>query len=273
MNKQNNVESFHVPTVSAIAIVIYAFSNMLHEGAGHGLACVIVGGKPLALSSVYFDGDTTGLPEWTNRFIASAGTIVNFFAALIAFGISRTAKIQSPNIKFALILFTAVNLLQATGYFLFSGVAGIGDWAVVVNGLQYSWAWRIVLAIAGGLSYWWSVKFIFKSFDPFIGNDRTVRFQRAKTLAFISYFTGGILHFVSGILNPLGFMLVASSAIPATFGGTSGLLWGMQFLHNPKMVTTTTKPMGIAKNYAWMIAGGIVMLIFVFILGPSIKFR
>ena len=29
--------------------------NVLHEGAGHGGACLLVGGKPLALSSVYFE--------------------------------------------------------------------------------------------------------------------------------------------------------------------------------------------------------------------------
>ena len=42
-------------TVTAIALVAYAASNVLHEAVGHGGACVALGGKPLALSSVHFE--------------------------------------------------------------------------------------------------------------------------------------------------------------------------------------------------------------------------
>jgi hypothetical protein len=41
--------------VVAIAIIAYAVSSVLHEGAGHGGACVLTGGKPLVMSTVHFD--------------------------------------------------------------------------------------------------------------------------------------------------------------------------------------------------------------------------
>src|SRR5215470_1423305 len=42
-------------TVGAIGILAYMFGSVLHEGVGHGGACLLVGAKPLALSSVYFE--------------------------------------------------------------------------------------------------------------------------------------------------------------------------------------------------------------------------
>ena len=47
-------------TVTAIALVAYAVSNVLHEAVGHGGACVALGGKPMVLSSLHFEcGDET----------------------------------------------------------------------------------------------------------------------------------------------------------------------------------------------------------------------
>ena len=33
-------------TVGAIAVVAYSVGNVVHEGLGHGGACVLVGGRP-----------------------------------------------------------------------------------------------------------------------------------------------------------------------------------------------------------------------------------
>ena len=41
-------------TVTGIALVAYAASNVLHEAVGHGGACLALGGKPLVLSSNVF---------------------------------------------------------------------------------------------------------------------------------------------------------------------------------------------------------------------------
>jgi len=46
-----------------------------------------------------------------------------------------------------------INFLQAGGYFLFSGVGNIGDWAVVMQGFQPAWFWRVGLTTLGVGSY------------------------------------------------------------------------------------------------------------------------
>src|SRR5581483_4887641 len=81
-------------TVAAIAALAYAAANVLHEGGGHGGACVLAGGTPLMLTSVSFDCSVDGLGTAAARFVASGGTIVNLCAGGIAawaFGRYRTA--------------------------------------------------------------------------------------------------------------------------------------------------------------------------------------
>jgi hypothetical protein len=43
------------------------------------------------------------------------------------------------------------NLFEAGGYFLFSGIGDIGDWAAIVARWQPAWAWRVALIAPGTL--------------------------------------------------------------------------------------------------------------------------
>ena len=75
-------------TVTTIALVAYAASNVVHEGVGHGGACVALGGRPLVLSSVHFECGDEAMGVLARRGVSAAGTIANFIAsafALIAF--------------------------------------------------------------------------------------------------------------------------------------------------------------------------------------------
>src|SRR5581483_8331690 len=80
----------HLPTVTAIALVAYCASNVLHEAVGHGGACLALGGKPLVLSSVHFDCGEQALSALSIRGVAAAGTIVNFISGTLAFVVFRT---------------------------------------------------------------------------------------------------------------------------------------------------------------------------------------
>ena len=113
-------------TVTAIALVAYAASNVAHEAVGHGAACVALGGKPNVLSSVHFDCSEEAISALARRGVAAAGTIVNFIAGaigLVAF--KATNPVRQPHIAYFLWLFTTLNLLMGAGYFLF--VVGLTD--------------------------------------------------------------------------------------------------------------------------------------------------
>ncbi len=68
-------------TVGAIGILAYMLGNVLHEGAGHGGACLLLGGKPLAISSVYFECGAD------SRLVMAAGTLMNLLAAAVFFAL------------------------------------------------------------------------------------------------------------------------------------------------------------------------------------------
>ena len=42
-------------TVACLAAVAYVVTTAVHEGGGHGGACLAVGGKPIAWGAYYFD--------------------------------------------------------------------------------------------------------------------------------------------------------------------------------------------------------------------------
>jgi hypothetical protein len=259
-------------TVAAISIVVCALASVLHEGLGHGGACLLVGGRPQQLSSMDFVSDTSGLPDWTNRVIAAGGTVVNLAAAAIALTAMRRTQNALPHFRYALWLFATVNLFEGTGYFLYSGVAGIGDWVAVIRGLNPTWLWRVVLAVGGGVTYWLSVWLALVQLGPFIGADPTDRLRRAYSLTLIPYFTGAALSIGAGLLKPHGLLLVAISAAAASLSGTCGFAWGPQLLHGDFIPPSAEGPIVITRSWPWIILAIAVAVPFVAVLGPGIRF-
>jgi hypothetical protein len=260
-------------TVAAVAIIVYALCTFLHEGVGHGGACLLAGGGPKILSSMHFDGDTQGLPDWAPRLIAAGGPLVNLIAAWLAFGALRRLRGGEPVLRYALWLFAAVNLFLGTGYFLFSGVAGIGDWSAVFRGLSPAWLWRVPLALIGGAAYWLSVRLALRRLAPFYtGRTPAERVARANRLMLIPYFSGALLDCVAGAFSPAGIGLILISAAPATLGGTSGLAWGAQLLWGEAIPLGSEDPLTIPRSWGWILSAGVVALLFISFLGPGIRF-
>jgi hypothetical protein len=91
------------------------------------------------------------------------------------------------------------------GYFLFSGIGNIGDWAEVVAGWQPAWAWRVGLAALGIVTYFFLfVPLSLRELRPFLGRDAKIRVRRARQLTLVPYLTAGVLACVAGALNPVG---------------------------------------------------------------------
>ena len=137
-------------TVAAIAIVGTVITDVIHEGVGHGGMCVVTGGVPLVLSTVHFQCSAEP------RLVAAGGTIANLIFGALFWAAARAVK-QSASWRFFFWLLMTFNLFDAGGYFLFSGVGNIGDWAAVVAGWQPPWMWRLALTALGTVTYFFSV--------------------------------------------------------------------------------------------------------------------
>src|SRR5258708_14815834 len=133
-------------TIAAITIAATVIADFIHEGLGHGGMCIATGGRPLALSTVYFECSAE------TRLVAAGGTLANLIFGALFWCASRAVKQSAPWRYFFWLLLT-FNLFEAGGYFLFSGIGNIGDWTAVVAGWQPPLGGRGGRGRAGGVSY------------------------------------------------------------------------------------------------------------------------
>jgi hypothetical protein len=254
--------------VVAISIVAYALANVGHEGIGHGGACLLAGSRPLVLSSVHFECDEAALSDGGRRLLAAGGTLVNLLLGGLALLVLKAGG-HGVHGRWFLWLLSTVNLLQAAGYFLFSGIGDIGDWAAVISGLRPALAWRAALTLAGGIAYVGIARAAAGWLAPLLGGEG--RRARARRLAVPSYVAGGLLYCASSLFNPLGPTLLFISAAAASFGGTSGLLWFQEWLRSDR-IAPTGEPISLDRRWGWLAAGAITALLFIGLLGPGIRF-
>lgn len=263
--------ALHLPTVIAIALVAYALTNIAHEGVGHGGMCLAMGGEPKVLNAVYFDCGRGSVTDAGSRWISAAGTLTNLaFAAGTAL-LLRARLVGAATGRYFLWLFLTLNLLQAFGYWMFSGLGGIGDWNAVVAGWPHYVAWRIALAFVGTAAYMFvAVPIALSGLAPFLGAGAQERMARAIRLTVVPYIAGGVLYVAAGLLNPESPMLVLISAAAASFGGASALAWMAQLLRNRERYPPTGPALGLERSWPWLVAGTLTALFFIAVLGPGI---
>jgi hypothetical protein len=173
--------------------------------------------------------------------------------------------------RYFLWLFMTVNLLQAAGYWLFSGLANIGDWAVVIGGFSPRGAFRVGLAALGASAYWGAILLSLRELATFLAPGAS-GWRHALPLTVVPYVAGGILYVAAGVLNPVGWRLVLVSAAAAAFGGTSALAWMAQLLRDEARFPRRAPTPSLPRSAAWIAAGTIVALLFVLVLGPGVRF-
>jgi len=254
-------------TIASVAIVVYVSGSILHEGVGHGGACLAVGGTPILVSTVNM------VCSGEYRVVMAGGTFMNVVTAAVFFALGRRTSASAPIWKYFFWLGMTVNLFCAAGYFAFSGVGGFGDWAMFIQGLGSQLAWRIGLTVFGTVTYLLAAWFSLRELRPLIGSDRNLRYRRAVGLSWIPYFTGGILACIAGAFNPAGLILVVLSAAASTFGGTSGLLWMSEWLKGDTIPQgSEAEPAPIPRSWGWIVIGAIAACLFVAVLGPGLRF-
>jgi hypothetical protein len=265
-------------TIISIAVAVYAVASLIHEGGGHGMACVLTGGQPHEMSSMHFDCLRTSGARWPRQVLAAAGTLVQVAVGLASAAWYRAlvSRAHAPGAAagtYAAWLFAAVNLMQGLGYFLFSGVGGIGDWAVFFTDVHHAALWRVPLAVVGFALYWLATARLFRALVPFLGGSLGNRLRHARRLALVPYLAGGALGILTGVRNPAGFGLLVISGVAATLGGTSGLAWGSQTLRGVPVSEPEGPSFVVRRSWAAVVAGVVAGVLFVWLLGPGIRFR
>jgi hypothetical protein len=250
-------------TIISISIVAFVLGTLLHEGAGHGGACLLTGGHAKVLSSVHFECDRD------TRFISAGGTLVNLIAGLLSWLGLRFVRDARSHFGYFLWLLMTINLLQVGGYFLFSGVGNFGDWADVIHGLAPAWLWRTGLISLGAVSYLLAVWVALLELRRFLAEPDWKR-GGARDLTVVPYITGGFLSTVAGMFNPVSWILIPLSAAAASFGGTSGLAWMTQCLGSKFAPRIADQPVALERSRGWIVAAFITAALFVGVIGRGV---
>lgn len=225
-------------TIVSMAVVAALVGSLLHEGLGHGV-------------TAWLRGDM--VTEWTSnhvntirddRLVDAGGTVVNLIAGSLCLLASRMAGARA-NLRYFLWLLGAINLLDGAGYFLFSGVLGVGDWAEFIAGMPNQAVIRVGMSVLGLALYLFVIRMLAVTVSPFV-----VERQEYKTIGRLPYLAACIFMCMAGALDPMGLRLMVLSTVPAYFGGLSGLLWVDSRL--PK--TAPAVPLKVHPSYAWPIA-------------------
>jgi hypothetical protein len=258
-------------TLAAIGVVAYAVADVVHEGLGHLGACVLLGGGPTELSTMYaaWQGGLSGTAE---RLAAAGGSLANLAAAALAVALLKAGRGRTPAGWCFLWVFAAVNLMQATGYLLFSGLGNVGDWAAVVRGWRPAWAWRLGLAVAGGASYFLTVRWMIHELAARIDLPSPARVGEAYAYTLVPYLSGCALFVAAGLTNPAGLAMVAVSALASSLGGTSGFAWGPQLLHDPDIPSAPGPVEPLTRDWRWVALAAAVAVAFISVLGPGVRF-
>jgi hypothetical protein len=243
-------------TIIAFAVLAAATASLLHEGLGHGVTAWLRGDTMTELTSNHLNSVRD------DRLVDAGGTVVNFIAGFACLFAGRAAGTRA-NLRYFLWILAALNLLMAAGYFLFSGVLGLGDWAQVIAGLPHQVSLRACMAATGAMLYVVILRMLVKDLLPF-APDRAAY----NTAGRLPYYAACLFMCAAGAFDPMGLRLFFLSTVPAFFGGLSGLMWGDVFL--PR--TAPQAPLVIHRNITIWIIAAIFGGAFIAIIGGGIDF-
>lgn len=248
-------------TVCAISVLAAMLASILHEGVGHAAIALATGTKSGLLTAVAWSSETD------SKLVAAGGTLVNLVAGALFWAALRKGSKLQITTRYFLLISMAFNLFDGTGYFFFSGVSDFGDWARVIEALHPHWAWRLVLFTVGVATYYVSVYLVGQGYVRDLG----VRLEdsaRLRQLSLLPYISAIVIVGLAGILNPISKALVWQSALPATAGAHSGLLWFRYYV--PKKTTPRQSSEVIQRSYRWICAATVSALIYIIVLGHGV---
>ncbi|MEA3440664.1 MAG: hypothetical protein U9R58_10310 [Chloroflexota bacterium] len=257
-------------TVVAIAAIAISFTVAFHEGV-HAITCLAVGGNLQEYSALYESCDS--LTESQAKIVAGSAPTYNLIAGFFLWIILRNSRKQSSEIQFFLWLFMLMNWFYGAGYFIFSGITNVGDWAVVINGWEPSWVWRIIMTIVGTLFFVLFVRLGLQEFGKMIGGDGNEQIRRGNKLCILSYITSFVVVLMAGFFCPYGLLsLPVTAGLFAVIGALSPLLWMMRWFQTESFVKLVKEPLEIHRKWQWLVASAIVVFTYVFILGRTLYF-
>ena len=257
-------------TIIAIAALAASLTGAFHEGV-HALSCVIAGGDLQEYSALHVAH--ANLTAGQGKIVAASASIANLIAGLLFLILVRRSPGKSAEMQFFVWLMMLMNLLKGAGYWMFSGISNVGDWAVVIGGWEPHWLWRTIMAIFGAAAFMASVWLALRELGKIIGGEADEQIGRATKLGLLSYGASIFVVVLAGINNPYGITsLPVIAGFLAVSGALSPLLWMMQWFRAGIFNKSQTQPLEINRQWTWVATGLIIVFGYSFLLGRTVYF-
>jgi hypothetical protein len=255
-------------TVAAIAAIAISFNVAFHEGV-HALTCLAVGSHLQEYSALYVSCDSPTV--WQGKMVAGSAPLFNLLAGVLLWVILRNARERSSELHLFLWLFMLMNWFYGAGYWIFSGITNVGDYAVVIDGWQPAWLLRALMTIVGVVLYFIFVRLGLQEFSKMVGGEADDQIRRGNNLGFTSYAASFVVVMVAGFFCPYGLLsLPVTAGVFAVLGALSPLLWMMRWFRTDRFQKLVKEPMEIRCKWQWLVAAAIVVFTYVFILGRTV---
>ena len=227
----------------------------------------------LALAFTPLMADRANRDADRSKIVAGSAPTYNLIAGFLLWIILRKSRKQAPETWFFLWLFMLMNWCYSAGYLIFSGIANVGDWAVVVNGWKPNWLWRVLMTILGTLFFMVFVRLALGELGKMIGGEADEQIDRANKLCFASYITAFGVVLAAGFFCPYGFSsLPVTAGLFGVLGALSPFLFMMRWFRTEHFVKLVKEPLEIHRMWQWLVAALIVVFTYVFILGRTLYF-
>jgi hypothetical protein len=261
-----------LPTLGALGVVAFAIADVSHEALGHGLATLAVGGRVDLLTTCFLNSSGN-----YSKWIPASGGLANLAVGLCSVKVLRSSAGWSGHCRYFLVLVAAFNLFFAFGYPAYSGIARFGDWAAVISGCEPHWLWRVLLILVSVIGYYGSMRLLAKPLAPFavtVGGgltEKAVDKARLRRLTGIPYIAAMILASLAGALNPNGWQTMLTAGLPAA-AAAFGLTQMDHFVDSDPDSSRLRAIEPLQRNLVWILAATAVLIFFVGVLGPGIRF-
>jgi hypothetical protein len=256
-------------TVVAIAAIASSVNTGFHEGV-HALTCLAVGGDLREYSALHVLCDTSLSQE---KVVAASASLANLLVGTLIWRALPMTRRLRPELQYGLWLFMLLNWLAGAGYWMFSGAANVGDWALVIRGWAPHWLWRALMFILGTPLFVLFVWLALREFGQIVGGTPDEQIGRANRLALLSYgsVTGAIA--LAGLFHPNGLLsLPVVAGLLAVIGSASPLAWMMQWFRAKRFIKAAKAPLEIQRRWEIIAVAGVVVFIYAVVVGRTLYF-
>jgi hypothetical protein len=260
-----------LPTLASLGVLAFALANVSHEALGHGLATLAVGGKAVLLTTCYFNSSGN-----YSKWIPATGGLMNLAVGLGSLAALRLFSRLGSHLRYFLVLVAAFNLFFAFGYPAYSGIALFGDWAAVISGWEPQWLWRALLIVVSVAGYYGSMRLLAGPIAAFARSARTSAGElpdkaRLNRITLIPYLAAIVMACLAGARNPSGLLTMLTAGLPAA-AAAFGLTQMDHFVDSGWSKASPEVIMPMRRSYPWIMAAAVVLILFVAVLGPGIRF-